>query len=75
MMNARIPSPGSDSYSDVRVWNHQVGIKKDFSFMPKIMGNVQFMYNYYSSGDTRTYPTKFNVRFGFEMPMKRENKK
>jgi hypothetical protein len=75
MMNARIPSAQSDGYKDVGVWNHQVGIKKDFSFIGPVKGNAQFLYNLHSSSDIRTYPAKYNVRFGFEIPLKKNQGK
>lgn len=57
------------------IWSYMAGIKKEFSFIPKVIGNVQFMYNVFSSYSDNAYPTRFNVRFGFEYFLKKNNKK
>jgi hypothetical protein len=45
---------------------YMAGIKKEFTFFPRVVGNVQFMYNFYDPKHYRVYPARFNVRFGFE---------
>jgi hypothetical protein len=57
------------------LWNYMAGIKKDFTFVPKVMGNVQFMYNLYTHYNHGPYPTRFNVRFGFEYSLKKRIRK
>ena len=51
-------------------WNYQAGMKKDFSFVQHVTGNVQFMYLIYSGKDN-PYPSRLNVRFGFEYKLKK----
>jgi hypothetical protein len=58
-----------------QVWSYMAGIKKEFSFAPGVSGNVQFMYNLYDPGRTSPYFNRFNVRFGFEFPLKRKSSK
>ncbi|MEX2235378.1 MAG: hypothetical protein WD824_24655 [Cyclobacteriaceae bacterium] len=67
--------PSRSAGQRVWIWSYMAGIKKEFTFFPKITGNVQFMYNVYSSNRFNPYPTKFNVRFGFERTLKRKVKK
>ncbi len=57
------------------IWCYNVGIKKEFSFAPKVIGNVQVMYNLYRSSESNPYPSRFNVRFGFEPSFKSGSKK
>jgi hypothetical protein len=75
-MSAFVPKRTlQDAGHRIRIWNYMAGLKKDFSFIPRVTGNVQFMYNVYSSNRFTPYPTRFNVRFGFEYPLqKRKNK-
>ncbi len=63
-----------DVGTDVSIWNHMIGLKKDFTFVPRVLGNVQFMYKIYSSENVRIYPAKYNVRFGFEFPLRKKSK-
>jgi len=51
-----------------------IGMKKQYDFMKSIKGNFQFLYNFYDDHDNSPYTSRFNVRFGFEFPMKRGNK-
>jgi hypothetical protein len=51
---------------------YMAGLKKEFTFLPRVVGNVQFMYNFYDPKHYRIYPSRFNVRFGFEFPLKRK---
>lgn len=48
-----------------------IGMKKQYDFMKSIKGNFQFLYNFYDDHDNSPYTSRFNVRFGFEFPMKR----
>lgn len=56
-------------------WSYFAGLKKEFTFMPRVVGNVQFTYNVYNSTTQSPYPTRFNVRFGFEYSMKKKKRK
>jgi len=56
------------------VWNYMAGVKKEFTFLPKVVGNVQFMYNLYDPGDRMAYANRINVRFGFEFPLRKKSK-
>lgn len=71
-LNAFVPTIPSnqDVGSRKQIWNFNAGLKKDFSFMPGAIGNVQFMYNLYNPSRSNLYASKFNVRFGFEFPLK-----
>jgi hypothetical protein len=54
------------------VTNLNVGIKKDYKFISKINGNVQFMYNLYSNEKSNLNPSKLNIRFGFEYSLQKK---
>ena len=54
------------------IWSYMAGIKKDFSFVPGVIGNVQFMYNLYDPNKQSPYSTRLNVRFGFEFPLRKK---
>ncbi len=58
----------------IGIWSYIAGIKKDFSFIPRVNGNVQFMYNLYSTHTSDPYANKLNVRFGFEYVRKKNLK-
>ncbi|MCB0493592.1 MAG: hypothetical protein KDC93_14390 [Cyclobacteriaceae bacterium] len=51
-----------------------IGMKKQYDFMKSIKGNFQFLYNFYDDHDNSPYTSRFNVRFGFEFPMKKKVK-
>jgi hypothetical protein len=72
-MSSKLQSPGEERR--VWAWNYMAGIKKEFSFIPHVLGNVQFMYKVYSSNHARIYPTQYNIRFGFEYMPRHKNKK
>ena len=63
-----------DTRSKKSVWSYAVGAKKDFSFAPRVTGNVQLMYNVYASDTEKIYPSRFNTRFGFEYKLKKRKK-
>jgi hypothetical protein len=52
------------------VWSAFAGIQRDYTFYKNIRGNVQFLYNLYDP-DNSPYLERFNMRMGFEFPMKR----
>lgn len=49
-----------------------IGMKKQYDFMKSVKGNFQFLYNCYDDHDNSPYTSRFNVRFGFEFPMKKK---
>lgn len=63
-----------DEPDQVRTWNYVFGVKKEFTFYKRIVGNVQFMYNVYSTENFSPYSNRFNTRFGFEF-ISRKSKK
>jgi hypothetical protein len=75
-VNAFIKPIGQQQDRGGRSWMniYMAGLKKEFTFMPRIVGNVQFMYNLYDPDRNRIYPTRFNIRFGFEFPPKAKKK-
>lgn len=62
---------GSDPDRHDWVWSVFLGIKKDYQFMKGVKGNFQFMYNLYDDRDSSPYLSRFNIRFGFEFPLKK----
>jgi len=76
-MNAFVPLhlQQQDAGKRIWVWSYMAGLKKDFSFVRRVTGNVQFMYNLYTSSNYSPYPTRLNVRFGFEPVLKKRIKK
>jgi hypothetical protein len=56
-------------------WYYFAGLKKEFTFVKRVTGNVQFMYNVYRPGRFIPYPNRFNVRFGFEYNFRKKLKK
>jgi len=64
----------NDIQKRIWIWSYMAGVKKDFSFVSRVNGNVQFMYNLIVK-DNAPYPTRFNVRFGFEFINKKRSKK
>jgi hypothetical protein len=71
-MNAFVPI--NRTHQDIgerkKVRSYMAGIKKDFSLVPGVTGNVQFMYNLYDPDRTSPYFNRFNVRFGFPLKKK-----
>ncbi|MGE0773101.1 MAG: hypothetical protein AB7K37_15430 [Cyclobacteriaceae bacterium] len=62
---------GSDPDRHDWVWSVFLGIKKDYQFMKGVKGNFQFTYNVFDDRDSSPYLSRFNVRFGFEFPLKK----
>lgn len=73
-MNTLVPT-SLVNYADERgrawIWSAFVGIKKQYKFSKHVKGNFQFLYNLYDDHDSSPYTQRFNVRFGFEFPMKK----
>ena len=74
-MSAFIPVSNAqrDTGERKRIWQYLAGIKKEFSFAPGVVGNVQFMYNLYDPQRTSPYVNRLNVRFGFEFPLRKKS--
>jgi hypothetical protein len=74
-MNVFVPVSSAQKEIGTRkaVWSYAAGLKKEFSFSPGIIGNVQFMYNLYTPSGTSPYLNRFNIRFGFEFPLKKKS--
>jgi hypothetical protein len=67
--------PGAQDSRQLKTnWGYAVGAKKDFSVVPRVYGNVQFMYNVFMTTRESMYPSRFNVRFGFEYKLKKRKK-
>jgi hypothetical protein len=75
-MNITVPviAGQPDERTHRLMWNYVVGAKKDFSLASRVTGNVQFMYNLYDPDNLLPYQNRFNVRFGFEMQLKKRSK-
>ncbi|HTF19614.1 MAG TPA: hypothetical protein VK658_16190 [Chryseolinea sp.] len=78
-MNTYIPAPPSSPTPDPNVrawvWSAFIGIKKQYQFIKRLKGNFQFMYNLYDDHDNSPYMQRLNVRFGFELQMKKRTSK
>jgi hypothetical protein len=76
-MRTDVP-PTLVSYYDERgkawIWSAFVGIKKQYNFTRSVKGNFQFLYNFYDDHDSSPYTERFNVRFGFEFPLRKVKK-
>jgi len=68
--------PGSIYTADgsAWVWSAFAGVKKQYNFTRHVKGNFQFLYNFYDDHDKSPYTERFNVRFGFDFPMKKKAK-
>jgi hypothetical protein len=75
-MNSQIPSATTltniDAQGRAWVWSWFVGIKKQYTFVKSVKGNFQFLYNLYDDHYSSPYAQRYNVRFGFEFPMKKK---
>lgn len=74
VMNAFV-SPYNSPDPPVRkwVWSWMAGIKKEFQVSKKTLGNIQVLYNFYNPGKQSPYVSEFNIRMGFEFPLKKKN--
>jgi len=57
------------------VWTAFAGLKKDYRFLKKIKGTTMVMFNVYNPLHRSPYADVMNVRFGFEFPQKKKEKK
>ncbi|MEZ4945573.1 MAG: hypothetical protein R2804_08605 [Cyclobacteriaceae bacterium] len=71
-MNSFVPPTVFQPDQGIRMWRNYYlgGLKKEFNFLTGVSGNVQFMYNFTHKDGTSPYASRFNVRFGFEFPLK-----
>jgi hypothetical protein len=56
-------------------WSVLVGLKKEFKIYKSMTGNVQTMYRIWSDHDKVPFADRFNIRMGFEFPMRKKVKK
>lgn len=68
-----VPSVDATQRKSVSVY--MAGLKKDFTFAPAVIGNIQFMYNLYNPKGVTPYSERFNIRFGFAFPMRQVKRK
>jgi len=57
------------------VWTAFAGLKKDYRFLKKIKGTTMVMFNVYNPRHRSPYADVMNVRFGFEFPQRKKEKK
>jgi hypothetical protein len=57
------------------VWTAFAGLKKDYRFLKKVKGTTMVMFNVYNPLHRSPYADVMNVRFGFEFPQKKKEKK
>jgi len=57
------------------VWTAFAGLKKDYRFLKKVKGTTMVMFNVYNPRHRSPYADVMNVRFGFEFPQKKKEKK
>ncbi len=74
LMNALVPPSFNSQDPSTRkwVWSWMAGLKKEFRYSNKMLGNVQVMYNLYDPNHQSPYADKLNIRFGFEFPQKKK---
>lgn len=74
-MFTSVPSelvPYSDERGKAWIWSAFIGVKKQYNFSKHVKGHFQFLYNFYDDHDSSPYLDRFNVRFGFEFPLKKK---
>jgi archaellum component FlaC len=73
-MNTVIPpfALSADAGTRQWIWSAFIGMKKDYTFIGKVKGNVQVLYNLYDDHDNSPYGDRLHVRMGFEFPMKKK---
>jgi len=77
-MNAFVPpryktAPQDDGRREW-VWGVFTGIKKEYSFIGNVKGNVQLMYNLYDPDSRSPYGDRLIARMGFEYTIKKKTK-
>jgi hypothetical protein len=76
-MNAPVratPLANSDIVGRAWIVSYFGGIKKDFQLTKSFKANVQMLYNIYNPEKRSPYTNRFNVRMGFELPLKKKTK-
>jgi hypothetical protein len=63
--------PNADIVGRAWVTSYFGGIKKDFQLTKSLKANVQLLYNLYNPEKKSPYTNRFNVRTGFEFPLKK----
>jgi hypothetical protein len=78
-MNTFIPTSFSSHTTDKgsREWVFSAffGLKKSYKFLKKANGTTSVMFNLYNPKHKSPYADVVNVRFGFELPIKKNRKK
>jgi hypothetical protein len=76
MVNSFVPPSYSSPDIGTRkwVWSWMGGMKKEFRYSKKILGNLQILYNPLDAHNQSPYISKLNVRMGLEIPLKKKNK-
>jgi len=64
----------SDVHDRAWVWSYFGGVKKDFQLSKTFKWTMQALYNIYNPGNRSPYTSRFNVRFGVELPVHKKNK-
>lgn len=79
MMNAYVPPVYATSLQDNGrrewVWGILTGIKKEYSFIGNVRGNVQLLYNLYDPHSKSPYGDRLIARMGFEYTIKKKKSK
>lgn len=77
-MHAFVPPVLNANPSDLGghdwIWGVFTGIKKQYDFVKNVKGNFQVLYSLYTDHDRSPYTSRFNVRFGFEFPIRKKAK-
>jgi hypothetical protein len=63
--------PFADARGKAWLWSVFVGLEKSYTFSKHVKGHFQFLYNLYDDHDSSPYVDRFNVRFGFEIPLRK----
>ena len=74
-MNSVVPTQFSSGRTDEKgrewVFSPMVGITKHYKFIKRVNGTMAVMYNIYDPHHRSPYANRINIRFGFEIGMKR----
>lgn len=54
------------------VWGYMAGMKKEFRYSNRLLGNVQILYNIYDPHHQSPYSSRINIRMGIEFPFKKK---
>lgn len=78
-MNSYVPpaiaAPVTDPEQRRWIFSTMAGMKKEYRFIKNVKGTVFILYNLYDPGHRSPYGDRLIMRFGFEFPMKKKQKK